>query len=107
MNGWRKVAFRSLLPSLPPSDQVWFVSAPIVHGPERLSSPTVGPMPHCSPAKRSFVAVGSRKIGPTPQHQPLSAAFVGDRKKLCAMSPSPVSERPSLCCLMNGTTERE
>jgi hypothetical protein len=49
----------------------------------------VGPAPHRCEPRRSSVAVGHRNAGPIPQIMPPLVGVLGERKKLCVVSPSP------------------
>jgi len=54
-----------------------------------LTNTAVGPNPHLRPLNWSSLPVGSSSTGPAPQIRPLAVGFLGEKKKLCTMSPMP------------------
>ncbi|MNP55367.1 hypothetical protein D3C76_1500100 [compost metagenome] len=68
---------------------MWLASMPRVQPFDCLSATAVGPRPHCSLPSNSSLPVGINKAGPAPRIQPLSVGLLGEKKKLCVMSPAP------------------
>jgi hypothetical protein len=87
-NGWRKVALTASREDGSPKPKTWFASMPQVKPPSWRSTTKVGPAPHWSLPRLSWVAVSSSSTGPAPQIQPFIGS-AGDTNRLWSVSPSP------------------
>src|SRR6266480_4330184 len=74
MNGWTNIWLTLLRSSEITTDQSWFISAPMVHGPACFNTTKVGPI---------------EKRGAETQISPNGPGFLGDKKKLWVVSLRP------------------
>src|SRR6266403_4259826 len=70
MNGWTNIWLTLLRSSEITTDQSWFISAPIVHGPACFNTTKVGPIENVPVSSNGCVPVGERNAGPRPKISP-------------------------------------
>ena len=58
------------------------------------------------PLNSSLLPVGSSSAGPAPQMRPPAVGFLGEKKKLCTMSPTPDWLVPGITSFWSRTTGR-
>src|SRR5689334_20049160 len=75
----------------PATDQMWFIRVPTVHPWCCFSTTNVGPRPNFFEPSKSSVAVGISRAGP--RRQMKGCDLLGEKKRLCTVSPRPACEK--------------